>query len=371
MARTNWNPKRRPGHQFVVARSGLCSDCGYSCSAVALEHCQRPELHRARPRGPRERQRLVLGPNPPASAGVGNDYSDDNGANGIDGSEDTNECDDGTSAFGEDDDEDGVLDTMVTIGVVGHPNAGKSSLINGVFGRKVVSTSATPGHTKHLQTMFLSSHVRLCDCPGLTFPGRVPRELQVIAGMYPISQLREPYAVVKYIADRIPLVTILDLEIEIPKLTAEHEEPFPGPNGWTGWTICEAWAAKRGFRTAKAARLDVYRAANNILRLALDGRIVLATTPPGYIAPNAMSDECEEKSVNAKKQQLHATVLSTSTMQRVSPLQCDVICDEPLTGVDNDYVDREDDDDGETSEEDKGSCAGVVDGGMFALLGDS
>jgi ribosome biogenesis GTPase A len=177
-------------------------------------------------------------------------------------------------------------DASVTIGIIGHPNAGKSSMINGVFGRKVVSTSRTPGHTKHLQTMFLSPHVVLCDCPGLVFPGTAPRELQVLAGMYPVAQLREPYAVIKYLADRVPLVSMLDLEREAGKVEAENESPFPGPGGWTAWTICEAWAFKRGFRTAKAARLDVFRAANNILRLAVEGRIVLATTPPGYTIPS-------------------------------------------------------------------------------------
>lgn len=180
--------------------------------------------------------------------------------------------------------DDVVQENMITIGVVGHPNAGKSSLINGVFRKKVVSTSRTPGHTKHLQTIFLSDSVRLCDCPGLVFPGLAPRELQVLAGMYPIAQAREPYAAVKYLADRVPLVRILNLESEIERLEADVEEPgYIASTGWTAWKICEAWAIKRGFRTAKAARLDVFRAANNILRLALDGRIVLATLPDGYV----------------------------------------------------------------------------------------
>lgn len=181
------------------------------------------------------------------------------------------------------DEDDVVHENMITIGVVGHPNAGKSSMINGVFRKKVVSTSRTPGHTKHLQTIFLSDSVRLCDCPGLVFPGLASRELQILAGMYPIAQVREPYAAVKYLADRVPLVRILNLETEIKRLEVDMEEPgYISSTGWTAWKICEAWAMKRGFRTAKAARLDVFRAANNILRLALDGRIVLATVPAGY-----------------------------------------------------------------------------------------
>lgn len=46
----------------------------------------------------------------------------------------------------------------------------------------------------------------------------------------------------------------------------------------------QAWALKRGFFTARAARPDIYRAANDILSHAVDGRIVLALTPVGYTA---------------------------------------------------------------------------------------
>ena len=44
---------------------------------------------------------------------------------------------------------------------------------------QMVSTSRTPGHTKHFQTIFLSRSVRLCDCPGLVFPSLVEKQLQV------------------------------------------------------------------------------------------------------------------------------------------------------------------------------------------------
>ncbi len=61
----------------------------------------------------------------------------------------------------------------------GCPNVGKSSLMNGLCGRKVVSASRTPGHTKHFQTIFLTPTVRLCDSPGLVFPSLVDKQLQV------------------------------------------------------------------------------------------------------------------------------------------------------------------------------------------------
>lgn len=61
----------------------------------------------------------------------------------------------------------------------GFPNVGKSSVINSLVGRKVVSVSRTPGHTKYFQTYYLTKTVKLCDCPGLVFPSYVAKQLQV------------------------------------------------------------------------------------------------------------------------------------------------------------------------------------------------
>lgn len=65
----------------------------------------------------------------------------------------------------------------------GFPNVGKSSVINGLVGKKVVSVSRTPGHTKYFQTYYLTPTVKLCDCPGLVFPSQVNKQLQVLAYM--------------------------------------------------------------------------------------------------------------------------------------------------------------------------------------------
>uniref|UniRef100_A0A8C4RNW1 Guanine nucleotide-binding protein-like 1 n=1 Tax=Erpetoichthys calabaricus TaxID=27687 RepID=A0A8C4RNW1_ERPCA len=164
---------------------------------------------------------------------------------------------------------------VLTLGCVGFPNVGKSSLVNGLVGRKVVSTSRTPGHTKYFQTYFLTPSVRLCDCPGLIFPSLVNRHLQILAGIYPVSQIQEPYTTVGYLAERIPIQKILKLKH--PKENEGSADPH-----WCAWDICEAWAEKRGYKTAKAARNDVYRAANSLLRLATDGRLCLCMQPPEY-----------------------------------------------------------------------------------------
>lgn len=161
-------------------------------------------------------------------------------------------------------------DGTMTIGFLGFPNVGKSSLLNALYGKKVVSVSRTPGHTKHFQTIFLTNTVRLCDCPGLVFPSSIPRKLQVLMGSYPIAQLREPYASIRYLAERINLPKLLGLS---------HPD---GDEEWSAMDICDAFALKRGFLTSRTARPDSYRAANSILRMALDGKITLSLKPIGY-----------------------------------------------------------------------------------------
>ena len=48
---------------------------------------------------------------------------------------------------------------QLIVGMVGYPNVGKSSTINKMVGTKMVSVSATPGKTKHFQTIHIDKEV--------------------------------------------------------------------------------------------------------------------------------------------------------------------------------------------------------------------
>ena len=92
----------------------------------------------------------------------------------------------------------GGVPLCVSIGVVGEPNLGKSSLINALFGSRVVSRSSTPGHTKHLQSLYLNRSTAVIDCPGVIFPKcDVPPGLQVLLGSIPyVEQCATAFATV-------------------------------------------------------------------------------------------------------------------------------------------------------------------------------
>lgn len=191
--------------------------------------------------------------------------------------------------------------TVFTIGTIGHPNVGKSTLINSILGRKRVSTSRTPGHTKHFQTIHLSKDVRLCDCPGLVFPALLPKPLQILSGMYKIAQVPDPYTSVNYLAERVPLEKILDLKPLPEDDDDDRKKSSKQDYEWTTWNICEAFAIDRGFLTARAGRPDAYRAANFILRMVNDGKILLSFKPPGFFAGKKTGIEKKRDEGGSKK----------------------------------------------------------------------
>jgi len=57
--------------------------------------------------------------------------------------------------------------SSITVGVVGFPNVGKSSLINSIKRCRAVSVKATPGSTQNLQEIKIDKNITLIDSPGV------------------------------------------------------------------------------------------------------------------------------------------------------------------------------------------------------------
>ncbi|KAJ1675079.1 nuclear GTP-binding protein nug1, partial [Spiromyces aspiralis] len=61
------------------------------------------------------------------------------------------------------------IKTSVTVGAIGLPNVGKSSLINSLKRSRVCGVGSTPGFTKAVQEIHLDKTIKLLDCPGIVF----------------------------------------------------------------------------------------------------------------------------------------------------------------------------------------------------------
>lgn len=165
-----------------------------------------------------------------------------------------------------------------TIGLVGYPNVGKSSTINALLGAKKVSVSATPGKTKHFQTLYLSPEIMLCDCPGLVFPNFATTKADlVVNGVLPIDQQREFTGPAGLVAQRIPkhfLENVYGVKINIRPI----EEGGTGTP--TASEILRAYARARGFSTQGLGQPDESRAARYVLKDYVNGKILFVHPPP-------------------------------------------------------------------------------------------
>lgn len=197
---------------------------------------------------------------------------------------------------------DGVL-----LGMVGHPNVGKSSLVNALMQDKVVSVKATPGHTKILQTLVLDERTHLIDSPGLVFPRLdAHREEQVVGMLIPIAQVREPYSALRWVMEHpageetrpgeglaralklrpVPgrdASALADAGVDLQSWGGPAPDDPDAAVPWSPLLLCAQYARARGF--VRGAQPDCLQAGREILEKVLEGKIAYAVPVAGSASP--------------------------------------------------------------------------------------
>jgi ribosome biogenesis GTPase A len=86
------------------------------------------------------------------------------------------------------------LKDRFTVGILGYPNTGKSSIINLLKGRAAASTAPVSGHTKGIQLIRVSTSMYLIDTPGVFPYGEKDEKKHAIIAAKTFSNLKDPEA---------------------------------------------------------------------------------------------------------------------------------------------------------------------------------
>ncbi|XP_061584015.1 guanine nucleotide-binding protein-like 3-like protein isoform X2 [Cololabis saira] len=157
------------------------------------------------------------------------------------------------------------IKTAITVGVVGFPNVGKSSLINSLKRARACSVGATPGVTKCLQEVHLDKHIKLLDCPGIVMATSTSDAAMILRNCVKIEQLVDPLPPVEAILRRCNKAEIME-----HYGVAEFHTPLE----------FLALLAKRQGKLRKGGLPDTDKAAKSVLMDWTGGRISYFTHPP-------------------------------------------------------------------------------------------
>lgn len=200
-------------------------------------------------------------------------------------------------------------DRDVRVMVMGIPNVGKSTLINGLAGRKIAKTGNEPAVTKRQQKVRIDGRVALIDTPGVLWP-----KIEDQASAYRLAAsgaIRD--TAIEY--TDVAIVTSAELAKRYPQeLTARYklkalptyEAPIvsevdaDGPKkpdflaiaGFDGHAILKEIAGKRGGLRSGGA-VDLHRGAEVLLHELRDGKLgrVTLETPSDIPPPPLQNDE--------------------------------------------------------------------------------
>ncbi|CEG72461.1 Putative Nucleolar GTP-binding protein 2 [Rhizopus microsporus] len=170
---------------------------------------------------------------------------------------------------------------QISVGFIGYPNTGKSSIINTLKSKKVCSVAPIPGETKVWQYITLMKRIYLIDCPGVVPPNSDDTEVDIILkGSVRAEKMASP-------EDTIP--TILE------RVRPEYLKRTYGLQGWEDSTDFLEQIARKTGKLLKKGEPDIHNVSIMVLHDWLRGRIPFYTPPPESVEPLTEEQEEEKK----------------------------------------------------------------------------
>jgi len=156
------------------------------------------------------------------------------------------------------------LKKSITIGFIGYPNVGKSSVINSLKRTRAAGTSSTPGFTTSLQEIRLDANIKLIDCPGVLLNESDDPTNLVLKNAIRVNDV-DGFSAVNSILERCPKESLMHAYM-LPDYNSTEEFLFN--------------VAKNRGKLKKGGVPDVEQAATLVLQDWNSGRIPFFVSPP-------------------------------------------------------------------------------------------
>lgn len=193
------------------------------------------------------------------------------------------------------------IDRPLRVLICGIPNVGKSTLINGMIGKKSAKTGNEPGITKTEQRLLLADDFWLYDTPGMLWPKIiVPQSGYNLAASGAVGRNALDEETVA-----LELLNYLRQHY-LPQLQARYQADPEESQSWqdTDWL---EWIGRRRGALLGGGRINYQKTAENILTDFRDGQIgrITLETPEQWQAWLAAARE-EEARLQAKRAERQA-----------------------------------------------------------------
>ncbi|MES1919443.1 Nucleolar GTP-binding protein 2 [Bonamia ostreae] len=154
---------------------------------------------------------------------------------------------------------------QISVGLVGYPNVGKSSIINALKKKKVCKVAPIAGETKVWQYVTLFKQIYLVDCPGVVCPNSDSDAEIVLKGVVRVENVENPEQYIPEILKRVK---------------KEFLERAYGEFEWVDPEQFLAEFAKKSGKLLKGGEPDVNNCARMILHDWQRGRLSWFVPPP-------------------------------------------------------------------------------------------
>ena len=99
----------------------------------------------------------------------------------------------------------------ISVGLIGYPNVGKSSVINALMKKTCCKVAPIPGETKVWQYITMTKRIYLIDCPGIVYDIGESNTDKVLKGVVRAEKIPDPENFIQPILDRVQKKHIADI----------------------------------------------------------------------------------------------------------------------------------------------------------------